>query len=81
MWFISATGTNKRLSERPLSPKQLSDMCRILPAAIAKTGEYNKIFHTIQIDFQVECRRYFVKLLTEDIKVSAFCLQMIGLIE
>jgi hypothetical protein len=61
-------GANKRPSVRLLSPKQLSDLCRLIPAAVTKAANYNGIFKTLDVDLQSECRRYFVKLLIEDVK-------------
>lgn len=35
---------------------------------MTKAANYNGIFKTLDVDLQSECRRYFVKLLIEDVK-------------
>lgn len=69
-----------------MSPKQLADMCRLIPSAVTKAADYNDIFCTLDIDLQAECRRYFVKLVIEDVKrlvegrtVEVSCMDLLDL--
>lgn len=52
-----------------MTPRQLSDLCAKLPQAFERAAKYNTIFNQLRLDLQAECRRYFIKLLMEDVKL------------
>lgn len=53
---------------------------------MTKAADYNDIFCSLDIDLQAECRRYFVKLVIEDVRrlvegrtVEVSCLDLLDL--